>query len=109
MTLNELKAAWQRWMHRNDIAGDADTIYRFAAELVHQQLMMSEVDIDDMLANAPRSLFHAGLVYLHELAQDDEGKMREQQLLTQALQDYTIRASIDREIAPQMRSPHYAT
>ncbi len=108
MTLNELKAAWQRWMHRNDLSGDTDHIYVFAAELVQEQLMMSTVDIDDILTNAPRSLFHAGLVYLHELAQDDEGKMREQQLLVQALQDYTIRASIDREIAPQMRSPHHA-
>ncbi len=38
---------------------------------------------------------HLGLVYLHELAQDDEGMMREMARADDAIRDYAMKYSIE--------------
>lgn len=89
MTETELKDLWSRWMHRNDIMADLDTVFLMASSRVAERVLVSS-DIPDILANNPRMLVHAGLIYLHELAQDDDGVQREERFFREAVVDYGI-------------------
>lgn len=95
MTQQELYDVWTRWMHRNDLTADLDTIYTFAAEKVNERLLFKVVDVADILANSPRMLVHAGLWYLHEMAQDDVGLQREMTLFEDAVVDFSLRTSLN--------------
>ena len=107
MTEQELKDQWTRFMHRNDLAADLDEIYGYAAQLVYERLIsITAPSIDDIVANSPRPMPHAGLIYLHELAQDDNGMMREMDRFESAIQDYALRTSIN-NVDPQMTRPYY--
>ena len=107
MTQQELKDQWLRFMHRNDIVGDVEEIYGYAAQLVYERLIsISQPSIDDIVANSPRPMLHAGLIYLHELAQDDNGIMREMDRFESAIQDYAMRTSIN-NVDPTMSRPYY--
>ena len=107
MTEQELKDQWVRYMHRKDIVADLDEIYGYAAQLVYERLFsFSDVSIDDITANSPRPMLHAGLIYLHELAQDDNGVMREMDRFESAIQDYAIRTSVN-NTDPMMSRPYY--
>lgn len=92
MTETELKDLWARWMHRNDLTGDVDTVYDLAVQRV-QERMLLPIDPADVLANAPRMLIHAGLSYLHELARDGEGQDIEDARFEQAVQDASMALS----------------
>ena len=106
MTLDELKAFWTRWMHRRDLTADLDTVYALATDRVAGSLMSSTMTVTDILANYPRMLQHAGLVYLHELAQDAEGEQRELRHFNDALADFEFRQSRVDNPAPAMaRNP----
>lgn len=95
MTEAELFSVWERFMHRNDLSADLDTVYVIAKERVNERLLQ-DADITEILADRPRVLIHAGLVYLNELAQDDEGINREQGFFEDALRDLSIALSISR-------------
>lgn len=106
MTRQELDAIWQRYMHRTDLVADLDEVFDRAGERIQERLLFATVDLADILENAPRMYVHAGLVYLHELSQDDEGGARETQLLQDAVRDYSLRTSINNASAPQMADPY---
>lgn len=95
MTLSELKAIWARYMHRSDLTADLDTVYALAQQRA-QERVLAPLDLDDLLANNPRMLIHAGLCHLHELAQDDEGLAREMALFNEAVTDFSIYMSRQR-------------
>lgn len=100
MTEVELFAGWTRYMHRNDITADLPTVKGYADEAITGRLMFSVVDLDDILANHPRMHLHAGLMYLHELAQDDPGLGREAQRFETAAASYSMRRSLTDNPAP---------
>lgn len=82
--------AWQRRMHRLDQAEDLEFVWQTARAMLAGRIMRRGVDLDEVLTTSPATYLHAGLVYLHELAQDDEGLERERRLLEQALQDEAL-------------------
>ncbi|MFT3973159.1 MAG: hypothetical protein QM699_06840 [Amaricoccus sp.] len=101
MNKEGLYALWLRWMHRRDVEADLDTVFEQAKSKITQRLMRPVPDLstDDALNacinSMPRSWQHAGLVYLHELAQDDEGLMREQEMFEAAAAAEHFRWSLD--------------
>ena len=108
MTEAELKAFWIRWMHRRDIELDAETVLDLARDRVEGSLMSSTMTVSDILANYPRMLQHAGLIYLHELAQDAEGEQREIRHYNDALADFEFRQSrVDNPDPSMARNPSW--
>lgn len=108
MTLQEIRDAWLRWIHRRDVAADLDTVEVFATAQVANSLMyrLDVIEpIDDAVARMPNLFLHAGLVYLHELAQDDEGLAREKAMFDAAVTDWHFRRSID-EVDAVMEARH---
>lgn len=106
MTKQELFEAWERYMHRRDLAADLDLTYTLAAERVSERLMFTDTDIPAILANSPRMLLHAGLIQLAELAQDTEQEMREMRYFEDAVADYSFRSSIN-NVDAVTSNPHY--
>lgn len=90
MTEAEIRAAWLRFMHRSDLAEDLDFVWRTARAMISARSMRRAPDLDAILNDTPQVYLHAGLVYLHELAQDEEGIARERDLLRQAMQDEAL-------------------
>lgn len=108
MTVSELYAIWRRYAHRNSTAltdDDLAQIHTWAQSRVTEALLCDPPD--DMATNAPLMVMHAGLIYIHQWAQDDEGILRETAMFQQACENYTLRKSLD-EITPQMQ-PWYMT
>lgn len=107
MTIDEIRAAWLRWMHRKDVTADLDDVQTFAQTLIVQRLMYGAPpagwDTDELVASMPTVWLSAGLIYLHELAQDDDGLARESQLFEAAIRDHHFRRSID-DVDPVMRA-----
>ena len=90
MTRAELDAVWQRYMHRNDIDTDLDTVFDLTGQKIREQLLsIATVDLVTILQDHASLYVHGGLAYLHELAQDDEGAMREITLFDDALSDFS--------------------
>jgi hypothetical protein len=107
MTMDEIHAAWLRWMHRNDLAADLATVETMAAaRIAERQMHLGDPPLPE---DAPRLWLHAGLVSLHELAQDDEGLMREQELLERAEVDWHFRRSFDTTPLPTIGAPANGT
>lgn len=112
MTLAEIQAAWQRYMHRADLSADMATVTEFASAKVVGSLMYLPdpsvpLTLDDLTDAMPRMWLHAGLCYLHDLAMDDEGLMREEALFRQASQDHhLLRSQV--EVSPRA-TPAYLT
>lgn len=103
MTQQDIFDAWTRWMHRNDLTADLDTVYGFAGNLIAQRYL-GPIDLDPAGLDYPNQAnmwHHGGLVYLHTLAQDDAGLQREAVLFDNALRDYTFFTSL-KTPAPQM-------
>ena len=107
MTQQELEAAWQRYMHRTDLSEDLATVNAFANEKVTGRLLFSTVDLAQILADTPRMLFHAGMTYLAELAQDDEQLMREENRFEEAVSDYSYRRSLTDNPKAAMSRPYF--
>jgi hypothetical protein len=98
MTIEEIRAAWLRWMHRNDLEADLATVETMAHERIAERLMYATDGVEPWPPapeTAPRLWLHAGLVSLHQLAQDDEGLMREQELFERAAVDWHFRRSFE--------------
>ena len=99
MTLDDMRAAWLRWMHRVDLSADLDTVQELTFARITQRLMYPAPeagwDIDELVEAMPTVWHHGGLMSLHQLAQDDEGLAREGQLFDQAVTDWHFRNSID--------------
>lgn len=99
MTLEELQEAWVRWMHRNDIEADIATVTSLALQKVQQRLMYEHDKTSEFTENLIRTssamFLHAGLIYLHELAQDDEGGARETQLYEDAIRNHNFWNSLN--------------
>jgi hypothetical protein len=93
MTLDQIKAAWIRYMHRTDIEADLGDVEAYARSEVGNRLMGPTAD--QALTDAPQTWLHAGLVYLHELAADDDGLAREAEMFTNSCRQYNFRYSID--------------
>ena len=96
MTLDDIHAAWLRFMHRRDIEADLATIDELAAERIATRIMVD--DLAPTPEQSPRLWLHAGLASLHELAQDDESLQREAALFEAAAVDYHFRWSQDNVI-----------
>ena len=106
MTRQEIELSWQRYMHRTDIGTDLNNVYTFAAQMISERILARQTpSVDDILANSPRTLLHAGLMYLHELAQDDTGLMREQARFNEAIAGYARRSSLN-NTTPRMKPEH---
>ena len=104
MTIAEIHAAWLRWMHRNDLEADLATVETMAAaRIAERQMHLGDPPLPE---DAPRLWLHAGLVSLHQLAQDDEGLMREQELLERAEVDHHFRRSFDTTPLPTIGAPN---
>lgn len=97
MTLADIQAAWVRFMHRRDLDGDLALITSLAAVTVRERLMYvpdPEPTDEELAASIPVASLHAGLMKLHELAQDDEGLMRESELFRGAIADHHMSRSL---------------
>ena len=103
VTLDDMHAAWLRWMHRMDLETDLAVVDDLTYERIRDRLMYGLPDaaidpvtnLSALCVLMPRVVHHAGLVSLHELAQDDEGLSRELGLLDGAITDWHFRRSID--------------
>lgn len=104
MTEAELYDFWTRWMHRKDIAADLDTVYLMASTRIAERLM-SSADLAAILENSPRMFMHAGLAYLHELAEDDQGQARELGHFEVAAKDYSFAKSLSAGLV-KMEAPY---
>lgn len=104
MTEQELFDLWERWMHRNDMTADMPTVYSLSKLRVQERMLLG-VTIEDVLANAPRTLVHAGLSYLHEIAQDAEGKTVEDMRFEEAIKDYSF--ALSRQESPTINAYDY--
>lgn len=93
MTEEQIRAAWLRWMHRSDVEADLDTIWALSTAKVRNRLLAT-YDEADVLEYGPSCLFNAGLIYLHELMQDDEGAQREIVLFDAAMAGYAMGRSL---------------
>lgn len=94
----ELLVAWVRWMHRNDLQADLNTVMELTKNRITMRLMYQpdpNTTLDESIALAPTVWHHAGLCSLHQLAQDDEGLQREMVLFKEAIRDHHFRRSID--------------
>jgi len=89
MTEAELRAAWTRYMHRNDLEADLDRTWLLALQRCSERLLFN-VQQSDIVEGAGRMMLHAGLIYLHELAQDDDGLSRELRMFDDAAKDFTF-------------------
>ena len=98
MTPDEIRAAWARFMHRGDLSADMTAVEIFAIERIVERLTFTPEwqSADDGMADAPLLFLHAGLIYLHELAQDDEGMAREISAFEDAVAGYSMRKSRER-------------
>jgi hypothetical protein len=104
MTEAELHSLWARFMHRSDLEADLEAIFALASERVKNRLLWIDPDIATILVDAPGCMLHAGLMLLHELAQDDEGIAREAQLFDVACSAYSMRHSLQ-NVTPVARHP----
>ena len=94
MTVEEIRAAWVRWMHRRDMTDDLDTVEAFARNTIRERIMFKQPNNDDLELYGSQVLFQAGMMYLHQLAQDDDGLARVTQLFAASCDDYVIGLSI---------------
>jgi hypothetical protein len=73
-----------------------------AARIAERQMYAGPIPLPE---EGPRLWLHAGLVSLHELAQDDEGLARERELLERAEIDWHFRHSMSTTQLPTLRPP----
>ncbi len=109
MGKEELFALWARWMHRNDLDGDLDAVYEFAAAASIDRMMNTNLTIEILLDEAPQIIFHAGMMYLAELVQDDTQLERETMKFGTTATAYQMRKTLVEAPAPQMVAPYVAT
>lgn len=102
MTRQQWDANMQRFMHRSDLSADLQTVFDYAVKLVHERWNNPNArntpifaDDDALLDYASRAMHHAGLIYLQELAQDDQGLQREMSMFDSAMSDVQMRWSLD--------------
>lgn len=108
MTRAEWNAVMQRYMHRADLTADLDQTFEFAQTQFDNFWMGATLPYTteaDLLALAPAAMTHAGLSYLHELAQDDGGLSRENQLFGNAMGAVQMRWSLN-NVQPTMNRPY---
>ncbi len=109
MSEEELKALWTRWMHRNDIAADTDDVFAFASAASVDRMMNTNLTIEIILAEAGQIVFHAGMMYLAELVQDDNQLQRETMKFATTADAFQMRKTLIEAPAPQMVAPYVAT
>ncbi len=105
----ELFALWTRWMHRNDIEADLSDVLLFASAAAIDRMMNTNLTIEIILDEAPQIVFHAGMMYLAELVQDDEQLQRETMKFGTTATAYQMRKTLVEAPAPQMVAPYVAT
>ena len=84
---------WVRYMHRNDLSADLEPTFAVVDSMITERLFSFDVDsalLDLILMNSPRVYIHGGLMYLHELAQDNDGLAREMERFETALQTFCV-------------------
>ena len=81
-------------MHRNDLAVDYSLIWTMAGFKVVAAIMRVKGDTEDLTETCPQLYLHAGLIYLQELAQDDNGMQREMTMFDAAAQNSAIAWSL---------------
>ena len=111
MTRTQWNERMQRWLHRKDIVSDLDAVWEYATTKFFNTWLNKDgrtlyATDDELLAAAPSPMHHAGMMYLHLLAQDDAGMQREDRLFDYAMQDFTLAFSVQ-NITPQMTRPYY--
>ena len=98
MTLEELYAAWTRYMHRSDLAGDLDLTFDLAGARI-DGAVMGVSDLPEILADNGEVYLHAGLIELADLAQDERQLKREIQMFDKSVSDFQMNRSIDAGLA----------
>ena len=89
-------------MHRTDLTADLDDTYLFASNKTLNRMMDQTITLDALIVGAPEIMIHAGLVYLADLAQDDNQVKREQTLFENSASDFQMALSIATVTAPAM-------
>lgn len=95
MTEAEIEATWLRWAHRQDVEADLPALQAYARGMLTGRIMVAGLDWSDTLELEPRAYLAAGLIMIHDLAQDDESIMREREAFEDALRDWHLKRSID--------------
>jgi len=109
MTRAQWNSVMVRYMHRADLTADLDQAFEFAKGATDEAWMgaLPWSTDDELLAQVPRMMTHGGLMYLHELAQDDTGQARETNAFLRAASDAQFRHSLDTIQRPQATRPYY--
>lgn len=105
MTIDDLRAAWLRWMHRNDLMADLDTVQALATARMSDRITYTRdpaQTLDEWITAAPDAWLHAGLISLHELAQDDAGLDREMGLFAKAMGDHNMAQAVQGQPCARM-------
>ena len=95
MTESEIEAAWIRWAHRQDIDADISDVRAFAQGHTNNRILIDGVTYLDTIAAAPQAYLSAGLIYIHDLAQDDESLQRELAMFDNAISGWMIKRSVE--------------
>ena len=103
MTQEELYEQWQRYMHRADLVADMPQVYDYAASKTINRMMATDITIGDIMSLQPQIMLQAGLCYLSELAMDDMGMDRSQNMFENAAADYQMRKSLEDTPAPSAK------
>ena len=97
MTLVEIQAQWVRYMHRNDLTADMAATTVYARNLIGNRIMRitTDAEIDTLMVDAPQLWLNAGLIWLAELAMDNDTLARSMDRFTSDINDYQIAYSIN--------------
>ncbi len=109
MSEEQLKALWVRWMHRADIEADLNDVFDFASAAAIDRMLNTNLTIEIILDEAGQIVFHAGMMYLAELVQDDAQLERETMKFATTADAYQMRKTLVEAPAPQMVAPYVAT
>lgn len=93
-TIENIRDAWVRYAHRSDLTADLALVEEMAWSRIRNRLFELPDDLDTLLTDSPQTVLHAGLMSIHELAQDDDGLGREATLFEAAIGDYAQRLSL---------------
>mgnify|MGYP000273373831 CR=1 FL=1 len=96
MTLTEWTDTMTRYMHRSDLSGDLTQALDFAQQQFDDAWLGAlpyDGTQDDLLDLAGNAMTHAGLMWLHDLAQDNEQLAKERNLFSVAVKGLMRRVS----------------
>ncbi len=109
MTRADWNNTMLRWAHRRDVEPDLDQVWLYAKETFLNAWPQREPPVtsdEGILDVAPSPMHHAGLMYIHQLAQDDVGMEREARLFDSAMTDFVMGWSLQK-VTPMSTRPYF--